>query len=135
MLSPSSQEASIVVCETCRFSVERQADPLGRRGGALMADALRMAALARGGTILVESMPCLFACARFCTVHLRAPGKMTYVLGDFAPGREAADAILDFFEHYLDSEHGMVDYRLWPDGIKGHFITRSPPIGWIAGDG
>ncbi len=131
MLTPSPQDASIVVCDTCRFTTDRPVDDTGRRGGALMLDAVRLAALARGGTILVESMPCLFACARHCTVHLRAQGKVTYVLGDFAPSREAAEAIVDFFTHYLDSDDGVVDYRLWPEGVKGHFITRSPPLGWI----
>lgn len=90
------------------------------------------AADARYEGIAVQEMPCLFACAEFCTVHLRAPGKVSYVLGRFAPDEEAARAILDYAVHYAASQDGRVAYRDWPEGVKGHFITRSPPEGFVA---
>ena len=125
---------SVVVCNTCRLAPGQQNDAEGRRGGALLADALHAAQAgdpAYAG-IAVQEMPCLFACSRHCTVHIRAPGKLGYVLGDFVPGEEAARAILDYAVHHAASEEGQVRYADWPEGVKGHFITRTPPEGFVA---
>lgn len=132
MLKPAS-DAAIVVCSTCRLTETERENEEGKRGGALLAEALRAEAAKRDGPIAIEDMSCLFACSRWCTVHLRADGKISYVLGGFEPTAEAATAILDYFEHYLASEHGVVPYRNWPEGVKGHFITRSPPSGKVVG--
>ncbi|WP_286773256.1 DUF1636 domain-containing protein, partial [Sphingomonas sp. 66-10] len=81
--------------------------------------------------VAVQEMPCLFACRESCAVHLRAPGKVGYVLGRFDPTDEAARAILDYARAYAASEWGQVPYRDWPEGVKGHFITRTPPEGYV----
>lgn len=134
MLKSVGAGPSIVACSTCRHSAEAQNDAEGVRGGARLAEALR--AMKDGDeryvAIAVQDMPCLFACTDYCTVHLRAPGKISYVLGRFTPGEAAARAILDYAVHYAASEHGRVPYSDWPDGVKGHFITRSPPEGFVA---
>jgi predicted metal-binding protein len=108
-------------------------DEQGRRGGARLAQALHSvkASDERYAAIAIREMPCLFACGDFCTVHLRAPGKISYVLGRFTPDEEAARAILDYAAHYAASEFGQVRYADWPEGVKGHFITRSPPEGFV----
>lgn len=136
MLIQSDNTASIVVCNTCRFDQDNRENSEGKRGGALMAEALR-AAKARGDydDIEIEEMACLFSCSRFCTIHLRDAGKISYVLGDFQPTEGDADAILEFFRHYKNSEHGYVQFKKWPEGIKGHFITRQPPTGKLVGSG
>ena len=82
-------------------------------------------------TASMQEMPCLFACQDFCTVHLRAPGKVGYVLGRFEPSAEAARAILDYALLYAESDAGQVPYRSWPAGVTGHFITRTPPAGFV----
>ncbi|MDR7157252.1 putative metal-binding protein, partial [Sphingobium xenophagum] len=41
-------------------------------------------------------------------------------------------AILDYAVGYAQSEDGQVPYAQWPDGVKGHFITRAPPVGFVA---
>lgn len=104
------------------------------RGGARLAAALRavQASDPRYAGVAVQDMPCLFACQDFCTVHLRAPGKVSYVLGRFTPDEAAARAILDYAVHYAASDHGRVPFAQWPQGVKGHFITRSPPEGFVA---
>ena len=79
--------------------------------------------------VAVQEMPCLFACSDFCTIHLRAPGKVGYVLGRFEPGEAAARAILDYAARYAETEFGQVPFKEWPQGVKGHFITRTPPAG------
>lgn len=134
MLTPAEPGPAIVACNTCRLSGDAREDESGQRGGARLVAALRAAKAAdrRYAGIAVQEMPCLFACADFCTVHLRAPGKVSYVLGRFTPDGDAARAILDYAVHYAASEHGRVPFRDWPQGVKGHFITRSPPEGYVA---
>lgn len=134
MLTPVNPGPAVVACNTCRHSAGARSDAEGQSGGARLAAALRAvkASDARYEGIAVQEMPCLFACAEFCAVHLRAPGKVSYVLGRFTPDDEAARALLDYAIHYAASEHGRVAYRDWPEGVKGHFITRSPPEGFVA---
>jgi predicted metal-binding protein len=126
MLRQTEDHASVVVCSTCRYSVEARESANGQRGGAMLAQLLR------GNGVPIEEMPCLFSCSRHCSIHLRAPGKIGYVLGDFQPTREAALAIAAFFELYKESEFGSVLYRAWPEGVKGHFIVRVPPAGFVS---
>lgn len=133
MLRPVEPGPSVVVCSTCRLSAEAREDDEGRRGGARLAEAMR--AVQASDTALqgvaVQEMACLFACQRHCTVAIRAPGKLGYVLGDFAPDGEAARAILEYAVRHAASERGQVPFREWPQGVKGHFITRTPPEGYV----
>lgn len=134
MLTAVEDGPAIVACNTCRHSGDAKEDEAGMRGGARMVEALREAQASdpRYAGIAVQEMPCLFACTEFCTVHLRAPGKVGYVLGRFTPDENAATALLDYAVHYADSEHGRVPFKQWPQGVKGHFITRTPPPGFVA---
>ncbi|WP_188062545.1 DUF1636 domain-containing protein [Sphingobium sp. KCTC 72723] len=134
MLKPVEDGPAIVACNTCRHSKDAREDAQGRRGGAAMVEILRdvQASDPRYAGIAVQEMACLFACADHCTVHLRGPGRVGYVLGRFAPETEAATAILDYAVHYAASEHGRVPFGQWPQGVKGHFITRTPPPGFVA---
>jgi predicted metal-binding protein len=68
------------------------------------------------------------ACTRHCTVHLRAAGKINYVIGDFEPTADSAATLLDYIAKYQLSATGQVPYNTWPQGIKGHFIARTPPF-------
>ncbi len=134
MLKRVEDGPAVVACNTCRLASDAREDTDGMRGGARLVAALHAAkaADARYADIAVQEMPCLFACTEFCTVHLRAPGKVGYVLGRFAPDGDAARAILDYAVHYAASEHGRVPFAQWPQGVKGHFITRTPPPGFVA---
>ncbi|MFC0206320.1 DUF1636 domain-containing protein [Novosphingobium soli] len=133
MLQPVDAGPSVVVCSTCRLGADAREDERGRRGGAVLEDALRAVQAADPALqgIAIQAMPCLFACSRHCTVHIRAPGKVGYVLGDFVPGEDAARAILGYAVRHAASAEGQVPYREWPDGVKGHFITRTPPEGYV----
>ncbi len=134
MLKPVDDGPAVVACNTCRLSADAREDDAGQRGGVRMVAALRavQASDGRYAAIAVQEMPCLFACTDHCTVHLRAPGKVGYVLGRFTPDDDAARAILDYAVHYADSDHGRVPFKQWPQGVKGHFITRTPPAGFVA---
>lgn len=132
MLVAVPDRTAVVVCNTCRFAADARDDATGVRGGARLVEALRTVQAEPGyEDVAVEEMPCLFACQAHCTVHLRAPGKVGYVLGRFAPNRDAARAILDYALRYAESDEGQVPYRDWPDGVKGHFLTRTPPAGYV----
>jgi predicted metal-binding protein len=134
MLIPVDDGPAVVACNTCRVSAAEREDEAGARGGARLVEALRAVRESdpRYAGIAVQEMACLFACTEFCTVHLRAPDKVGYVLGRFTPDEEAATAILDYAVHYAESEHGRVPFKQWPQGVKGHFITRTPPPGFVA---
>lgn len=134
MLTQVDNVPAVVVCNTCRHSRDVREDSEGVRGGARLAEAVRhlQASDPAYAAVAVQEMPCLFACSEHCTVHLRAPGKVGYVLGRFTPDAQAARAILDYAAKYADSAHGRVPYSQWPDGVKGHFIVRTPPEGFVA---
>jgi predicted metal-binding protein len=119
--------ASLFVCDTCRYDPDAR-EHEGRTGGVIFAEHIErlMARLDIRGVSL-SRMSCLMACTRHCTVHLRSPGKLGYVIGGFAPTEESAQAVFDYVAHYRESPTGQVPYNLWPQGIKGHFIARTPP--------
>ncbi len=39
-----------------------------------------------------------------------------------------AQAIVDYARLHAASDSGQVPYRQWPEGVKGHFVTRHPPL-------
>lgn len=125
---------AVVACNTCRHSQAAREDGEGVRGGARLVAALRAvrASDRRYAGIAVQEMACLFACTEHCTIHLRAPDKIGYVLGRFDATEDSARAILDYAVHYAASDHGRVPYAQWPDGVKGHFLTRTPPPGFVS---
>ncbi len=133
MLIDSAPGAELVVCTTCRLSEDQREDAEGGRGGALLLEALRCALVGHPaeGVLALQPMPCLFACTSHCTVHIRAPGRMGYLLGRFSPTREDATALLDYAAAHLKSPDGVVRFSDWPEGVKGHFIARLPPEGYI----
>lgn len=136
MLRRVNDGPAVIACNTCRYAHDAREDGAGQRGGVRMTAALRAvkASDARYDAIDVQEMPCLFACGDFCTVHLRAPDKVGYVMGRFTPDEDAARAILDYAVHYAESDHGRVPFALWPQGVKGHFITRTPPAGFVVAE-
>ena len=134
MLKRAPNGPSLIVCSTCRISADAREDAAGRRGGAVFYEVLQdvLCTHACSERLSLQSMPCLFACSRFCTVHLRASAKVSYVLGGFTATTADAQALLDYAAYYIASEEGVVPYRLWPEGVKGRFITRTPPEGYCA---
>lgn len=117
--------ATLIACETCR-PADRDAE--GRAAGERFIEALRAAhAEGHGAEVELSTVRCLWACQRSCAVHLRAPGRPGYVLVEFEPTRDAAEALLDYATLYVQSETGAVPYKTWPAGVKGHFLCRLPP--------
>lgn len=115
---------TILVCDTCRFS---EAEKLHgeQTGGEILADLVEKAA---GSGIRVKRHACLMGCDDHCNIAVRAKGKLTYVLGRFEPNNDSAEAIAAFAAGFATSETGRVPFREWPQGVKGHFVSRVPPI-------
>lgn len=135
ILRPSNGGTSIVVCSTCKFKTDEPLNASGERGGTALYHHVKTAADAlEASSISVEPMACLFACSQHCTVHLRAPGKVGYVLANFDPTPASAEALAEFAKQYDRSPEGVVPYRDWPEGVKGHFLVRIPPEGMITVD-
>ena len=133
MLRSLPAAASLVVCSTCRLSKEARGDAQGRSGGELFLLALSEALADHPcrERIDIQAMPCLFACSSHCTLYIRGGARLGYILGRFMPSRSDAEALLDYVAQYLDSDDGVVPYGSWPAAIKGHFLVRVPPDGFI----
>jgi predicted metal-binding protein len=67
-------------------------------------------------------------CAGACNVAIQAQGKIAYTLGRFDPTAESAEGIVAYAALHAESDTGQVPFRTWPAAIKGHFVTRHPPL-------
>ena len=113
----------ITVCETCRGPGWAEGSP--RQGEAFAA----LVEAAAGGTDLrVRRTACLMGCDHGCNLAVQAPGKLAYTLGRFEPSTEAAEGVVAWGLLHAESASGAVPYRQWPEAVKGHFVTRHPPL-------
>ncbi|WP_172332670.1 DUF1636 domain-containing protein [Mangrovicoccus sp. HB161399] len=115
---------TITVCTTCRTAEERGDRTLPPSGEAFLA-ALEAAS---GDGIAVRGTACLMGCEHGCNVAISAHGKLTYVLGHFSGSAEDASAVSAFAAGHAESGTGQVPFRQWPQGVKGHFVARVPPL-------
>lgn len=116
----------VTICETCKR--ENWAD-----GDMSFTDGERLIELIAEikeeyPNIRTRTHPCLMGCSHGCNVTIQADDKMCYTLGKFEPNTVSAKAILDYAQLHHGSDKGVIPYRSWPEGIKGHFITRHPPL-------
>lgn len=120
---------AIVICSTCRFSRHEQAGPDGRSGGEMLIAEMQDLLRSTGRSdVKIERQSCLWSCLRHCNVVFRDDHRFSYIAGDFRPTREAAEAILQWFDLHGKSEAGTVPFRDWPQAMRGHFIARIPPV-------
>jgi predicted metal-binding protein len=114
---------TIYVCSTCRAPDD---DPDGPRAGTRLAAELRRK-VRRGALTGVAVVPveCLSVCRRPVTVGFAAPGKWTYVYGDFPA--QSADAILAAAAQYAAADDGLIPWRERPDALKRGVVARLPP--------
>ncbi|WP_138464867.1 DUF1636 domain-containing protein [Poseidonocella sp. HB161398] len=115
---------TITVCTTCRTAEERDDRTLPPSGEAFL---LAMKA-ACGDRLAVRGVSCLMGCEHGCNAAVSDHGKLTYVLGRFEGSAEDAAALAEFAGGHAASESGQVPFRQWPQGVKGHFIARVPPL-------
>ena len=115
----------ITICDTCKrdgwIADGRPTD------GAALAGLVDRAA-SGDGALRTRRVSCLMGCAHGCNVAIQSDGKLAYTLGRFEATAEAAEAIVRYAGLHALSETGQVPYRDWPAGVKGHFVTRHPPL-------
>lgn len=116
---------TITICDTCKREDWDAAS--GQTDGEALAALIEAAAQTVEG-VATRRHSCLMGCDRACNVTLQAPGKMAYTLGQFDPTAEAAQGIVAYAANHAKMENGVVPYREWPQAIKGHFVTRHPPL-------
>ncbi|RYH11639.1 DUF1636 domain-containing protein [Tropicimonas sp. IMCC6043] len=116
---------TLTICITCRNAETRESKPGEPTGESFLA-AIRAAT--EGRPFRVRSVACLMGCDHGCNMAISAEGKLTYVLGRFDGTAEDAAALSDYAALYHESETGRVPFRQWPQGVKGHFIARVPPL-------
>ncbi|WP_108262847.1 DUF1636 family protein [Mangrovicoccus ximenensis] len=115
---------TITVCTTCRTAEEREDRTLPPSGEAFL---LELQA-ASGSGVAVRGTSCLMGCDHGCNIAVSDHGKLTYVLGRFGGSAEDAAAVSAFADGHAASATGQVPFRQWPQGVKGHFIARVPPL-------
>ncbi len=115
----------ITICDTCKRDdwAERGVE---RTDGDMLADLVETAA--NDSDVRVRRTSCLMGCSHGCNVAVQGAGKLAYTLGRFTPDSDAAQAIVDYAQMHSDSDTGRVPFREWPLGVKGHFVTRHPPL-------
>jgi len=117
----------ITVCDTCKRP-EWRADQGETDGERLAILVEKAASLPDASNVKVRRHSCLMGCANACNVTVQAAGKLCYTLGGFLPEPGVAQAIVTYAALHADSDGGQVAYRQWPQPIKGHFVTRHPPL-------
>jgi predicted metal-binding protein len=115
--------AELVVCEGCG-SKDRDARGLTR--GQRLIEQLRAAIAQTDAQLTLSTVPCLWVCDEGCSLHLRSPKRVGYVLRDLSANATTAHALVDYATLYAQTEHGAVPYKTWPEALKGHFLCRIP---------
>jgi predicted metal-binding protein len=115
-------ETTIYVCTTCRLP-DDTSEP---RAGAKLLAALQNSLNETNDSIRLEGVECLSVCKRPCTVAFSAPGKWTYVYGDFS-SETAPETILAGAALYSAAEDGLIPWKMRPDALKKGVVARLPP--------
>ncbi len=113
------------VCTTCRQPHLRESKPEEVCGETLLGHVRKAA---DDTPLEIRGVACLMGCEHGCNIAISSDNKMTYVLGDFRPEEADAAAIVDYATRHADAPGGIVPYREWPQGVKGHFKARVPPL-------
>ena len=115
----------ITICDTCKRPGWAEG-PMTETDGEALARQIEERAAARG--LSTRRVSCTMGCERACNVIVQATGKIGYSLGRFEGSAEDAAAIVDFAGQHAESETGQVPFRQWPQGVKGHFVSRQIPV-------
>ena len=118
--------STITICDTCKREGWESGD-MAETDGERLAALIEAAAEGVSG-VRTRRHSCLMGCGKGCNLAIQGAGKITYVLGNFAPDAEAASAVVEYARLHAQSETGQVPFRQWPQGVKGHFVSRLPVL-------
>ncbi len=116
----------ITICDTCKRDGWAESGA-GITDGEALASRVETAATGAVG-LRTRRVSCLMGCSHGCNVAVQAEGKLAYTLGRFEATDTDAQAIVDWATLHAQSETGQVPYKTWPQAVKGHFVTRHPPL-------
>lgn len=116
----------ITLCDTCKRPGWEDG-PMDATDGEALA-ALVEARASAEARVRTRRVSCTMGCERACNVVVQGLGKIGYSIGRFDPTADAATAIVAFAALHAQSETGQVPYRQWPEGVKGHFVSRHLPV-------
>lgn len=116
----------ITTCDTCKRD-GWDAGEMTQTDGEALAGMIEAAATGLSD-VKTRRVSCLMGCKGACNVAVQGAGKLNYTLGAFEPDPQAAAGIVAYALAHAASDTGQVPYREWPQAIKGHFVTRHPPL-------
>jgi predicted metal-binding protein len=116
----------ITICDTCKQEGWDAGD-MSQTDGEALATLIEAAATGLSA-VKTRRVSCLLGCKKACNVAIQGAGKLNYTLGEFEPTTEAASGIVAYALAHAGSDTGQVPYREWPQAVKGHFVTRHPPL-------
>ncbi|MFT5743470.1 MAG: putative metal-binding protein [Paracoccaceae bacterium] len=114
----------ITICDTCKCAGWEDT-AMDKTDGEALAGLIEDRA---GGDVATRRVSCTMGCERACNIVVQGAGKIGYSLGKFTATAEDAQAIVDYAKLHADSATGQVPYRQWPQGVKGHFVSRHTPL-------
>jgi predicted metal-binding protein len=116
----------ITICDTCKRTGWEETGMQKTDGEALA----EMVEIEAAGTddVKTRRVSCTMGCDRACNITVQASGKINYSLGTFEATSDDAVAIVEYAAKHAASENGQVPYREWPQGVKGHFVSRHQPL-------
>lgn len=116
----------ITICDTCKREGWAESGAEVTDGEVLAG--LVEAAAAGVPDLKTRRVSCLMGCTHGCNVAVQSNSKLNYTLGKFEADQDSAQGIVDWAALHAQSETGQVPYKTWPVAVKGHFITRHPPL-------
>ncbi len=116
----------ITICDTCKRE-GWEAGTMEKTDGEVLAELIETAA-ADVPQVATRRVSCLMGCKGACNVAIQGAGKLNYTLGAFDPDEDAAAGIVAYAAAHATSDTGRVPFREWPVAVKGHFVTRHPPL-------
>lgn len=116
----------ITVCDTCKRSGWEETG-MEKTDGEALAEMIEAAA-AGADDVRTRRVSCTMGCDRACNITVQSHDKINYSLGTFEATAEDAEAIVEYAAKHAASETGQVPYREWPQGVKGHFVSRHQPL-------
>ena len=116
----------ITICDTCKRE-GWDTGPMAQTDGETLAALIEVAATGLS-EVKTRRVSCLMGCKTGCNIAIQARGKLNYTLGNFEPDTDAASGIVAYALAHAQSATGQVPYHDWPQAIKGHFVTRHPPL-------
>jgi predicted metal-binding protein len=123
-------ETWITICSGCKREDWESRD-VDQPDGEVFAASVEPLANAAG--IKTRRVSCTMGCARACNVIVQGTNedgvaKIGYSLGSFEGTPADASALVEYAALHATSDTGQVPFRTWPQGVKGHFVSRHLPL-------